>query len=74
MVQLQEFLTDKDLAKLLGISVDIVRSLRKRRQGINYYRFGRNIRYHRDDVTEYIKKTNVSCNHEECTPICQTIL
>ena len=56
MVQLQEFLTDKDLAKLLGISVDIVRSLRKRRQGINYYRFGRNIRYHRDDVMEYIKK------------------
>jgi len=56
MFQLQEFLTDKDLAKLLGISVDIVRSLRKRRQGINYYRFGRNIRYHRDDVTEYIKK------------------
>ena len=56
MVQLQEFLTDKDLAKLLGISVDIVRSLRKRRQGINYYRFGRSIRYRRDDVTEYIKK------------------
>ena len=56
MFQLQEFLTDKDLAKLLGISVDIVRSLRKRRQGINYYRFGRNIRYHRDDVKEYIKK------------------
>ena len=52
MVQLQEFLTDKDLAKLLGISVDIVRSLRKRRQGINYYRFGRNIRYRRDDVIE----------------------
>ena len=24
MVQLQEFITDKDLAKLLGISVDIV--------------------------------------------------
>ena len=55
MVQLQEFLTDKDLAKLLGISVDIVRSQRKRHRGINYYRFGRNIRYHRDDVTEYIK-------------------
>ena len=56
MVQLQEFITDKDLAKLLGISVDIVRSLRKRHQGINYYRVGRNIRYHRDDVMEYIKK------------------
>jgi excisionase family DNA binding protein len=56
MVQLQEFLTDKDLAILLGISVDIVRSLRKRRQGINYYRFGRNIRYRRDDVIEYIEK------------------
>jgi len=58
MVQLQEFLTDKDLAKLLGISVDIVRSLRKRRQGINYYRFGRSIRYRRDDVLEYIEKNN----------------
>ncbi len=56
MVQLQEFLTDKDLAKLLGISVDIVRSLRKRHQGINCYRFGRNIRYRRDDVMEYIEK------------------
>ncbi len=56
MVQLQEFLTDKDLAKLLGISVDIVRSLRKRRQGINYYRFGRSIRYRRGDVIEYIEK------------------
>ena len=56
MVQLQEFITDKDLAKLLGISVDIVRSLRKRRQGINYYRFGRSIRYRRDDVIEYIEK------------------
>ena len=56
MVQLQEIITDKDLAKLLGISVDLVRSLRKRHQGINYYRFGSNIRYHRDDVMEYIKK------------------
>ena len=56
MVQLQEFLTDKDLAKLLGISVDIVRSHRKRHDGIPWYRFGRSIRYHRDDVIEYIKK------------------
>ncbi|MBT3778283.1 MAG: helix-turn-helix domain-containing protein [Pelagibacteraceae bacterium] len=56
MVQLQEFLTDKDLAKLLGISLDIVRSLRKRGKGIDYYRFGRNIRYHRDDVLKYINK------------------
>ena len=56
MVQLQEFITDKDLAKLLGISVDIVRSLRKRRHGVPWYRFGRSIRYHREYVTEYIKK------------------
>ena len=56
MVQLQEFITDKHLAKLLGISVDIVRSHRKRHDGIPWYRFGRSIRYHRDAVTEYIKK------------------
>ena len=56
MVQLQEFLTDKDLAKLLGISVDIVRSLRKRHDGVPWYRFGRSIRYRRDDVIEYIEK------------------
>ena len=58
MVQLQEFITDKDLAKLLGISVDIVRSHRKRHDGIPWYRFGRSIRYRRDDVIEYIEKNN----------------
>ena len=56
MVQLQEFITDKDLAKLLGISVYIVRSLRKRHDGVPWYRFGRSIRYRRDDVIEYIEK------------------
>jgi excisionase family DNA binding protein len=62
----KEFINDKDLAKLLNISVDTIRAHRKNGKGLTYYKFGNNIRYSIEDVEKYItdKKRGVQ-NHEQ---------
>ena len=65
-IKYKEFINDKDLAKLLNISVDTIRAHRKNGKGLTYYKFGNNIRYSIEDVEKYItdKKRGVQ-NHEQ---------
>ncbi len=63
MAKLAEFVSDKQLAKLLGISVDVIRSHRKEKKGLPFYRFGRSVRYSLHDVRKYIEHNKV--NHAQ---------
>lgn len=60
MIKLAEFVLDKQLAKLLRVSVDVIRSHRKEKRGLSFYRFGRSIKYSLNDIHEYIERNKVN--------------
>jgi len=55
----EKWLTDTELAKILGVSVQKLRNDRYYGRGLPYYKFNRNIRYRESDVLEYIDGARV---------------
>lgn len=49
----QAYWAEGDVAKRLGVSVQLLRKQRSQGNGIRYHRFGKAIRYRISDVIEY---------------------
>ena len=47
-------ITDRDVARRLGVSLSTVRSWRLRRTGPRYLKFGRAVRYRLSDIDAYL--------------------
>lgn len=47
------YLTEKEVATRLGISVRTLQKARCHGRGIRFRKFGRSVRYHEDDVRDY---------------------
>jgi excisionase family DNA binding protein len=52
-------LTDREAAKLLGLSVATLRAWRLRRRGPRYVRFGRAVRYLAADIERFIEASGI---------------
>jgi excisionase family DNA binding protein len=52
-------LTDREAAKLLGLSVATLRAWRLRRRGPRYLRFGRAVRYLVADIDRFIEANRI---------------
>ena len=46
---------ERQASKILGLAVQTLRNLRFRREGPNYCKFGRSVRYPITDLREYIE-------------------
>lgn len=53
---LPRFLTEKDVASLLGLTVSALRRWRRERRGIRFVKVERAVRYERQDVLDYIER------------------
>lgn len=47
-------MTTQQVAELLGVSIDTVYRLKEKPDGLRAYRVGRNIRFKREEVEEYL--------------------
>ena len=52
-------LTDREAAKLMGLSVATLRAWRLRRRGPRYLRFGRAVRYLVADIDRFIEASGI---------------
>lgn len=52
-------ITDREVARWLGVSLSTVRSWRLRRTGPRYVKFGRAVRYRRSDIDSYLRASVV---------------
>jgi predicted DNA-binding transcriptional regulator AlpA len=52
--QLTQALTERDAARLLGLSVATLRAWRLKRKGPRFVRFGRAVRYLEVDIVDYM--------------------
>ena len=59
MIKYGEFVSDKQLAQLLGVSVDMIRSQRRQKKGLSFYRFGRTVRYSLKDVERFLEQNKI---------------
>ena len=60
MIKYGEFVSDKQLAQLLGVSVDMIRSQRRQKKGLSFYRCGgRTIRYSLKDVERFVEQNKI---------------
>ena len=57
------WLTEKQVAKILSVSVSTLRAHRQARKGIPYAKFGRLVRYSLADVAEFLKHVSF---HSKC--------
>jgi predicted DNA-binding transcriptional regulator AlpA len=55
----KEAVTDREAAKLLGLSVATLRAWRLRRRGPRYLRFGRAVRYLPADIDRFIEASSI---------------
>jgi predicted DNA-binding transcriptional regulator AlpA len=53
--QVQELLTERDVARITGLSVASVRRWRLRRQGPRYLKIGSAVRYRSEDISTWIE-------------------
>lgn len=53
------WLTEKQVAKILSVSVSTLRAHRQARKGIPYAKFGRLVRYSLADVAEFLKQRRI---------------
>ena len=49
-------LTERQVARILGVSVRTVQGWRLRGGGPRYYKLGRSVRYSRSDVEEFLRR------------------
>ena len=54
------WLTEKEVARLLDISVSKLRSDRFKRRGLSYTKFGKSVRYAKADVLDYMMARRVT--------------
>ncbi|WP_304114543.1 helix-turn-helix domain-containing protein [Mycolicibacterium bacteremicum] len=59
MSDLPTLLTSKELAEVLGVSVDTLANERYLNIGVPYIKFGKRVRYRLDDVIAYLEKQRV---------------
>lgn len=61
---LQEYwLTEKEVAKITGLSCSTLQKQRHRGIGISYIKLGRSIRYSNLVVSEYMKSREINISH-----------
>jgi len=51
----EQLLNEHQAARMLGISVNSLRNWRCSRTGPKYYKVGRSVRYHPDDLREFCR-------------------
>ena len=54
------WLTEKDVSKMLNISVSLLQKHRFRRKGIPYTKFGRSVRYLEQDVIDFMCNSKIT--------------
>jgi predicted DNA-binding transcriptional regulator AlpA len=59
------FLTDRDVARLLQVSVASVRRWRLLRQGPKYFKIGAAVRYRSEDLSEWIQSRPTGGEREQ---------
>ena len=59
MSELPKLLTSKELAEILGVSVDTLANERYLNVGVPYVKFGKRVRYRLDDVITYLDNQRV---------------
>lgn len=62
-----EMMTEKQLSKVLGISRQTLRVWRSNGDGPVYFKFGRAIRYHVDEVQRYLRQVASEPGKQEWT-------
>ncbi len=55
-----QWLTEKQVAKLIGISLSKLRSDRHKCQGIHYIKFGRSVRYSMEDIKAFMESNRIT--------------
>jgi len=60
---LEELLTERDVARLIGLSVASVRRWRLNRQGPEYRKFGSAVRYRPADLVDWIETRPTGGEH-----------
>ena len=59
------FLTPREAAELLGLPVRRLADYRRRRKGPPYHKFGRQVRYHLQDLVEWAETHGDSLGSEQ---------
>ena len=59
------FLTPREASDLLGLSAERLSGYRRRRQGPDYYKFGRLVRYRLQDLLEWAEARRSPCAKAE---------
>ena len=52
-------LTEKQVAKIIGLSVSTLRLDRHKRRGIPYYKIGKAVRYDPEDVSSFLESKKI---------------
>jgi excisionase family DNA binding protein len=55
-----QFLTERQVADITGLSVRTLRNNRWQGKGIPFYKFGRSVRYRLSDVLEFAENSKVN--------------
>lgn len=58
------YITDKDLAQMLGLSVKYVQKLVREGKGPTRYQFGRSVKFRRTDVESWIERHRIEATDE----------
>jgi hypothetical protein len=61
---LEEYITEKEVAKMLGVSVKAVQNWRSKKLNLSYAKMGKNIRYLRTEVNAFSAKQLVPLTKE----------
>jgi len=63
MSELPKLLTAKELAEILGVSMDTLANERYLNVGVPYIKFGKRVRYRLDDVVAYLENQRVQTSN-----------
>lgn len=67
--ELPRYLTEKEVARITGLSLSTLRNARFQGRGLPYVKLGRSVRYDLKDVVKYMEDRKVI--PEECWVVCE---
>lgn len=56
----QRYLTEKQVSRIIGLSLSTLRNNRSMRTGINYHKIGRSVRYALQDVIDFVNQRKIT--------------
>lgn len=62
----ESYLSPAAVAKILGMTIGTLAQWRTKKIGPDYYKFGKAVRYRREDVKAFLNKARIRCEGGTC--------